>query len=783
MRTARGGAAEQKKRPNGSAPSLVQDSRFARLHTDPRFQRFPSAKNKVKVDERFKGMFADKEFRVAPRVDKYGRKMGGKGEDGLMHKFYELEDDEDGEALGEEEDDEALLALHGDEDEGALAAPGEKGDRPRRKFVDRARGIGVSDESSSESSSDDDERDELAEVEGEEEGVLAQWLDGAGADGALPGSDDDGEQLDAPTHRLAVLNCDWDNVSAADIYVLLSSFLPAGGQVVSVSVFPSRFGRERMALEAVSGPQLGYAPAQPQPEAAAPVERAHDPRSKASRKRARERGEDGIAEYDEQKLREYELSKLRYYYAVAQFDSAHSAAAVYNECAGLEVEASSMVLECRYVPDEMDFDEEEPLLRDRATEAPPNYTSPTFATKALQQSKVELTWDADDSARSKVLRRDFAKLKKAGELREDDFKAYLASSSSEDEDADDGEAVGRRRQAYQQLIAGARAATDEDGGGKGGRRGAGKRGKEGADGGAEGDVEITFMPQLEQQLGAGRKEETVWEARQRRRREKRQAARAGGAHAQGAQAAVGAGDDFSHYADDEDGDGLPDGADDDFFVAADGDEGDVAGGGPREGKGGRAAKGKAGKRRRKDEPELTPAEEAAAAKRKAELELLMLGDGMGAGGPASGSNGGFWGDGLGGGLGGEERHFDLQALLKQAKGSSRRKGKGKRAPDEAAADGAGGGFELDVSDPRFAAISASADFAIDPTDAKYRKTLGALKPQRGLRTPGAELSPPSLAFSHVAPRCCARRHGEPAQEREHGWLAPLRQGGQAQQPD
>ena len=36
---------------------LVTDSRFAAVHHDPRFQRFPKAKAKVEIDERFSGAY------------------------------------------------------------------------------------------------------------------------------------------------------------------------------------------------------------------------------------------------------------------------------------------------------------------------------------------------------------------------------------------------------------------------------------------------------------------------------------------------------------------------------------------------------------------------------------------------------------------------------------------------------------------------------------------------------------------------------------------------------
>ena len=35
---------------------MISDPRFARLHTDARFQVFPNKQRKVEIDERFKGM-------------------------------------------------------------------------------------------------------------------------------------------------------------------------------------------------------------------------------------------------------------------------------------------------------------------------------------------------------------------------------------------------------------------------------------------------------------------------------------------------------------------------------------------------------------------------------------------------------------------------------------------------------------------------------------------------------------------------------------------------------
>lgn len=72
------------------------------------------------------------------------------------------------------------------------------------------------------------------------------------------------------------------------MYVILSSFLPKDGQILSVAVYPSDFGIQRMKEEEVHGP-VGL----------------FDDESKKSD------DEDEDDEIDEEKLRAYEKSRLR----------------------------------------------------------------------------------------------------------------------------------------------------------------------------------------------------------------------------------------------------------------------------------------------------------------------------------------------------------------------------------------------------------------------------------------------------------------------------------------
>lgn len=146
--------------------------------------------------------------------------------------------------------------------------------------------------------------------------------------------------------------------------------------------------------------------------------------------------EDEVDEEDEaykEKLREYQLNRLKYYYAVIEFDSVRSADIVYKECDGLEFESTANRMDLRFIPEDLEFDDEP---KDVCTELPEKskYEPRLFFTTALQQAKVELTWDETDVSRKEITDKLFSD--KRNQITDHDLKKFVAcSSSSEGEES------------------------------------------------------------------------------------------------------------------------------------------------------------------------------------------------------------------------------------------------------------------------------------------------------------------------------------------------------------
>lgn len=682
----------------------IEDDRFKHIATDPRFRGVPRSQRKIKIDNRFAGMFDDKRFKLKYVMDKRGRPIHSTTSEDLK-KYYavassdsesEAEDDEPAEhshedtdtvedsaakpkskqlaekaevaddvAESEEHDDDSEATEEsedGSEDESAESSDEEK--EPER---DLSRGIGNVETSSEEDESSEDEDDE--EV-GE--------LDGAVAWGEL---DRDAPQSDHVSRRLALCNMDWDKIRAQDLFVLLDSFKPPGGVVRRVSVYPSEFGKERMEHERVNGPAELV-------EAAA---------AEQSKKRSYGMDEEGDAKKKREALRQYQLSRLRYYYAIAECDSVETADHLYRELDGREYESSGTCLDLRFVPDDMTFTEEPTSVADGLPD-PQTYKPLNFVTSALQSVNVQLTWDEDDPRRSEAMQRAF---KEDGD--HDDLTVYLASSSSEEEEEEEEKNQGGEKekgkkasmeaqiQKYRDLL----KSLDGD------KKAGGDDKDEDQD---DVEMEVTWNPGLNKRVEdlVKRKQEqpegkTPFQEFLEKRKEKRKLKRSLNKSGQQKEDSDGESDEDDSagesqqpdqpFSDDE----LPSDVDldEDFFK--DRETRKPSKEGPK--------KGKKKKAEDKTEDEET-------AKSKAELELLLMDE----------QNDG-------------RHHFSLKKLLEENQGGKGgRKRKRKAEQEKKAAAKAekrdGDEFQVDLADPRFSALYSSHHFNVDPTDPHFKKTKG-----------------------------------------------------------
>ncbi|CAK5284055.1 unnamed protein product, partial [Mycena citricolor] len=458
-----------------SAPqSIMSDPRFARLRSDPRFRKPRKDKSKVVVDDRFKSVFAPKATKS--RVDKYGRRVSKKEQQEDLHRFYQLEKEEAGPSAPDYARGEALLESS-DEEEDEEEEEEEDSDSAGHTS---ALPINLT-KDSLEVDLDEDNFEDL-------DAQAAEYSKSHPQESASEGK---------RSHRLAVVNLDWDHVRASHLFKICSSLVSPSvrktsgqsaaplvvGRVLSVRVFPSEFGKERLAREEKEGPP---------PEIFKKT--SVDEEEEVNERTIFQVGDEN--QYDDDALRKYQLERLRYYYAIITCDTPETAAHIYSELEGTELERSANVFDLSYVPDEMDFDAE---CRDEATEDHSStYKGVDFVTDALRHSKVKLTWDDDDPERNKITRRNLTKQ----EIEDGDFRAYLASS---DEDSDAEKDMGRDK-LRSLLLSG-------DGGDL----------PEGWDRGEDDDrgdvdMEITFTPGL---TNTADKDETTLEKYQRKMREKR----------------------------------------------------------------------------------------------------------------------------------------------------------------------------------------------------------------------------------------------------------------------
>ncbi|GAA6011140.1 hypothetical protein JCM11491_006738 [Sporobolomyces phaffii] len=794
----------------------MSDPRFARVHTDPRFVRPKASKHKIVVDDRFKQLFEDQDAagggKGQRKVDKYGRPLEKEASVNELKKYYRMASPDADAGKGEEGDS----AEDDDEEEEESDVEEQPAPAGGKSFMDLARGEVLLESSDEEDQEPDEDENAGAASDAESDSSSAAGsvslgprrrrqpsrspsIDLSETERPLfPDEDDEAGDMDSedeagadPTKRVAVVNMDWDNLRASDLYRVLASSLSATatavqpaaqpkasgsstkfdadgnevgpykpsaklsiapGRLLHLRIYPSTFGRERMEREAIEGPPVEVlrtkgAESDDEEDGVLKLGKKDKGKSKEKRRRAEDDDDDvdyteqdliddqvheNEEDYDTEALRKYQLERLRYYYAIATFNTAAAAAHVVREINGTEFERTANIFDLQFVPDETSF-EDDPI-HEEATEASiaaegNSYQGIDFSTDALRHSKVKLTWDADDPHRKTKLQTYLAaaldKSKQKGATKgrpnvgDADIAQYLASSS-EDEGSEAGQGEEDEKddffeQAEEEVEAKSKKEKKReklrnlfglDGEGAG-------AGEQSWDGGAKsskggkGGMQITFAPALSERsakqldLVEGDKPETAIETYRRKEKERKERKKA-------ERKAKAEGRDFDEEGPFGEQEGEDRGFDDDFFADDGGkdpfsayDDGNVSSGDEI----GLKKKDKK-KLSKKDKKAQREAEEKAQEAANSELALLVGSDDE---------------DDVLGGAGEGGKHFDMRKILKAEKTKGKKvKAKGKKAKkDEAPVND---DFKLDLGDDRFKSLHDDFDFAIDPSNPRYQKT-------------------------------------------------------------
>ncbi|CAL7943060.1 unnamed protein product [Xylocopa violacea] len=697
---------------------LLNDKRFAHVARDPKFKRMPKTERKVVIDKRFQNMFKDKKFMVNYTIDKRGRPMNLASSENLR-KYYDLPSSEEEEEEEEQEKEQekpkrqkkkkSRERKKKEQQENETLRlnlqsknrdPNEENDSSDNCFSSNGELLKIKpneesdadteEQSKSESESDIDDATNLENLKTDlkeskkqlsirrknecdavpekvkqklrdlninyarGEGLL--MTDSSSDDESSENSDveiehnwgeldKEAETTDEITHRLAVCNMDWDRIRALDLMVLFNSFLPMGGFIRSVTIYPSEFGLQRMKEEEIKGP----------------TELTVDNKE---REIEDENDDEEGSTYHMEKLRQYQLNRLKYYYAVVDFNSPETANKIYTECDGTEYESTATKLDLRFIPDDMEFDQ---TPKDVCNELPEftKYKPRQFTTTALQQVKVQLTWDETNPERVELAQ----KLNSGNldEIDKNDLQAYLATDSSDDESGKEEEKESQENESdtegekntdpvekYKALL---------------------KEIEEKEEAKKKKDVELEFT------WGWGAKEKAEKLVQERLKKdenltpfeqylEKRKAKKK--AKREERNKRKNAGKDTL----DSEGSEMLDSDDE--------------------------VKNNKSSRKKKDtmENDTNSSSDEDEEKRAAELELLLMDEN---------ENG--------------KQHFNMKKIEENAtmtKSKLKRLSKKKNKQDQIVEDN----FEVNVQDPRFAALFTSHHFNIDPADPHYRKTKG-----------------------------------------------------------
>ncbi|KAF3904175.1 hypothetical protein AA313_de0207717 [Arthrobotrys entomopaga] len=462
--------------------------------------------------------------------------------------------------------------------------------------------------------------------------------------------------------RIAVVNLDWDHVKAVDLFVVLSSFAPIGGKILNVSIYPSEFGKERMEREEMEGP----------PKEVFGISSKISTKKESSKPSKKQQEEEEEEEEDRMEVTEQTLVKED---TGEEFDSAALRRYQIERLryfyaiitCDSENTANAIYTEC----DGAEFGATANFFDLRFVPDGTEFDDKPRDECSEMPKKykpVEFSTDALQHSKVKLTWDQEDSTRKAAvkeafsrrEVEEMDLQAYLASDSDDENE--------EAKEAYRKLLNLAPA-------------------KEKAEKGEKkkplGDMEVTFSAALTGEDGKKEeifeRDETTIEKYVRKEKERKKARKEKMKEKRAEE------NGETHVASESDEEPAKDlGFDDPFFENPE--------------KVNTESK-KAKKQKKREEKERVAAEQAA---KRDELEALMADN--------------------------EEsslQHFNMNDILKREKlaklkGKAAKRMAKKKGVKEA--EGLQDGYKMDVNDPRFSVIYEKTEFAIDPTNPRYKKT-------------------------------------------------------------
>ncbi|XP_068216075.1 uncharacterized protein [Palaemon carinicauda] len=636
---------------------ITQDPRFSHVPFDPKFRDAPKKERTVMLDSRFSSMFTDEKFHEKSTMDPRGRTASYSTKEDLR-QFYRTasgdsaSDSEEEEKSEEEEEITETTPVSQDASTKCKEVSSDILERLQDMTQDYARGaVMFSDDSSDDDSSSEEEVEREKEFDWGELDQDAIW---------------DTQQEFEETSRIAVCNLDWNHIKAVDIMVVFHSFCPRGGSVKKVTIYPSEFGKERMAEEDRFGPkELTTETVGENNQDIDDNDIDLDKLEKGKLTYYRSRG----ARENYEALRRYERNRLRYYYAVVECDSVDTAKVLYGQCDRQSFERAGVYMDLRYIPSEMTFDDEEP--HDVCEAVPEFYEAKMFTTTALFDSQPTLTWDQTDPHRQKVLSNAMRSAMTGKEYNENYLKNFIASSSDEDSDheqeedysSDEGENDKKAR------IANFRALLQEID-----EKETKKKNRF--------DMEEVFGTEGKEDEGEDEEEsesendlnpfERYLEKKKNKKLKKLEAKKV----------AIG---EKEEYSDDELPEGMEDIRNDPFFA----EELEES---PKKDK-----KDKKKKKKKMQKEVQSDNEEA-----QKDLELLLMDEDQE-----------------------EKRHFNMRDIVEEHKGKSKKKLKKnakKKMAEKLEGKDSNNDFKVDTTDSRFSSLFTSGDFNIDPSHPQFKRT-------------------------------------------------------------